>query len=144
MARLKVSQTIDAQPAVVWADVQDVASHVEWMEDAVAIRFTGGQRSGVGTTYECDTKVGPFRLRDLMEITVWEPGAAMGVRHVGLVSGAGIFTLRRRRGGRTRFTWTERLTFPWYLGGPVTAFASKPILKRIWRRSLRNLAARHA
>ena len=71
----------------VWAAVEDVGSHVEWMADAEAIRFTSASTSGVGTTFECDTKVGPLRLTDLMEITRWEPGKAMGVRHVGLVTG---------------------------------------------------------
>jgi hypothetical protein len=140
MARLRVSTTLDRQPGQVWAYVQDIASHVDWMDDAVRIRFLGPERSGVGTRYECDTKVGPFRLTDVMEITEWEPGRVMGVRHVGLVTGTGRFTLKARRGGRTRFTWAERLAFPWWLGGPVTAVAAKPVLRRVWRRNLRNLA----
>ena len=53
-----------------------------------------------------------------MEITEWRPGRAMGVRHVGLVTGTGRFTLRKARGGRTRFTWTERLRFPLLPGRP--------------------------
>jgi hypothetical protein len=142
MARIRVATTIDAQPAQVWADLQDVASHVEWMEDAVAIRFLGPSRRGAGTRYECDTKVGPFRLTDVMEITEWTPGRSMGVRHVGLVTGEGHFVLKRKRDGRTRFVWQERLRFPWWLGGPVTAVAAKPVLRRIWRRNLGNLAAR--
>jgi hypothetical protein len=142
MARLRVAVTIDAQPAQVWADLQAVETHVEWMEEAVAIRFIGSQRRGVGTTYECDTAVGPFRLTDVMEITEWEPGRSMGVRHVGLVTGTGVFTLRRKRRNRTRFTWTEQLVFPWWLGGPITALGAKPVLTRIWRRNLRSLAAR--
>jgi hypothetical protein len=142
MARLRVATTIDAQPAQVWADLQDLASHTEWMEDAVSIRFLGSRRSGPGTSYECDTKVGPFRLTDVMEITDWEPGRLMGVRHVGLVTGEGRFVLKRKRGNRTRFVWDERLRFPWWLGGPVAAQAAKPVLRRVWRRNLERLAAR--
>lgn len=151
MARIKVAVTLDATPEEVWADIEDVGSHVEWMEDAVSITITSDTDAGVGTTFDCETKVGPFRLTDHMEITSWKPGREMGVRHVGLVTGSGVFQLRpvrRRRGrharGGTRFVWSERLTFPWYFGGPLGAFAATPVLRRIWRTNLRNLAARHA
>lgn len=30
-----VSTTIERSPAEVWADVRDIASHVDWMQDAV-------------------------------------------------------------------------------------------------------------
>lgn len=142
MAKVRVSTVLDAPPDVVWADVEDIATHHEWMADAVAIRFLGEQRRGVGTRFECDTKVGPFRLTDVMEVTEWAPGRAMGVTHVGLVTGTGRFTLRRLRGGRTRFQWKERLRFPWWLGGPVGALAAKPVLTWVWRRSMRDLQRR--
>ena len=142
MAKVRVSTVLDAPPDVVWADVEDIATHHEWMADAVAIRFLGEQRRGVGTRFECDTKVGPFRLTDVMEVTEWAPGRAMGVTHVGLVTGSGRFTLRRLRGGRTRFQWKERLRFPWWLGGPVGALAAKPVLTWVWRRSMRDLQRR--
>jgi hypothetical protein len=112
------------------------------MTDAEAIRITSEQRTGVGTTFECDTAVGPFRLTDLMEITAWEPGAAMGVRHVGLVSGEGVFTITEEHGGRSRFTWRERLVFPWWMGGSVGGLIGGRIMKRIWRGNLRTLKAR--
>jgi hypothetical protein len=139
MARIRVATTIDAPPKSVWGSIRDIASHVGWMEDAVAIRFTSDGRDGVGTTFECDTRVGPFRLTDLMEVTEWDEQKRMGIRHVGLVTGTGRFTLRKARGGRTRFTWEERLRFPWWMGGPVGGTLGAPLLRRIWRRNLRNL-----
>jgi uncharacterized protein YndB with AHSA1/START domain len=142
VAKIRVSTVLDAPPEKVWADVEDIATHREWMADAVAIRFLGDQRRGVGTRFECDTKVGPFRLTDVMEVTEWVPGRAMGVTHVGLVTGTGRFTLRRVRGGRTRFQWKERLRFPWWLGGPIGALAAKPVLTWVWRRSMRDLQRR--
>lgn len=142
MPRLTVSTTIHASPARVWDVVEDVGSHVEWMHDAVAIDFTSESTSGVGTTFDCETRIGPFRLTDRMEITRWVPGRAMGVRHVGLVTGTGEFRLlARSRGRRTRFTWTERLHFPWWMGGPLGALAARPVLRRVWRRNLRDLRA---
>lgn len=137
--RISVSTTIDARPAAVWAAVEDVGSHTEWMADAVAIRFTSERTSGVGTTFECDTKVGPLRLTDHMEITEWRPRRAMGVRHVGLVTGTGVFTIARARKGRSRFTWTERLVFPWWMGGSVGGVVGGVIMRRIWKKNLRTL-----
>lgn len=142
MSRIRVSTTIDAPPARVWDDVKDIASHVLWMHDAVAIRFTSPRSSGVGATFDCDTKVGPLRLTDRMEVTEWRPRRAMGIRHVGVVTGTGRFTLRRRRRGRTRFTWTERLVFPWWMGGPIGAEVGGLVLRLVWKRNLGNLRRR--
>ena len=44
------------------------------MHDAVAIRFQSDQHRGVGTAFLCDTKVGPLKLVDRMEITDWVGG----------------------------------------------------------------------
>jgi hypothetical protein len=140
--KVQVSVQIEASPKVVWTAIEDIASHVDWMRDAVEIRFTSEQRSGVGTTFDCDTRLGPIRLTDRMTITEWSPGKAMGVDHVGLVTGTGRLTLRRSWRGRTRFGWEERLVFPWWLGGPVGALAAKPLLTAVWRRSLRDLKAK--
>jgi uncharacterized protein YndB with AHSA1/START domain len=142
MARIRVGVVLDAPPDVVWADLEDIGSHVQWMADARSIRFLTDQRAGKGTAFLCDTRIGPLRLNDLMEITEWSPGRAMGVRHTGIVTGEGRFTLAKRRGGRTTFTWRERLRFPWWLGGPFGALLGKPVLKRIWKGNLRRLATR--
>ena len=141
MSTFRVETVLAAPPDDVWDDLRHIDRHVEWMHDAVAIRFTTEAREGVGTAFDCDTKVGPIRLTDRMEITAWEAGGAMGVRHVGLVTGEGMFTLSPVDGG-TRFVWEETLTFPWWMGGPVGAAVASPVLRFVWRRNLRNLAAR--
>ena len=53
----------------------------------------------------------------------------------------GSFTLTPLDSGtRTRFSWSEKLTFPWWLGGYLGEFlGGKLILKFIWRRNLRAL-----
>jgi uncharacterized protein YndB with AHSA1/START domain len=141
MPSVRVSVVIAAPPAQVWRVVEDIAGHVDWMTDAVAIRFTSHQRSGVGTTFDCDTKIGPFRLVDRMEVTDWRPRKAMGVTHRGVVTGRGRFTLMRASRGRTRFTWRETLDFPLWFGGRVGALVAKPVLTRIWRQNLAALKA---
>ena len=141
MSQIRVAIEIDAPPARVWEVVEPVERHVDWMHDAVAIRFTGDQTRGVGTEFLCDTKVGPIKLVDRMEITEWTPGEVMGVRHIGLVTGSGRFTLEPiDLGRRTRFVWQEELTFPWWLGGSLGAYiGGKVALRPIWRRNLRGL-----
>jgi uncharacterized protein YndB with AHSA1/START domain len=141
VSRLVVAVDIDAAPEVVWTVVERIEDHVDWMADAVAIRFETSQRSGTGTRFVCDTKVGPLELADRMEITEWSPPAAMGVRHSGLVTGTGRFTLDPiDLGRRTRFTWEESLGFPWWLGGRLgELIGGKLVLRWIWRRNLRRL-----
>ncbi len=135
---------VDASPAEVWAYLEDIGSHVEWMADARSIRFLTAQRTGVGTRFECDTRIGPLRLNDVMEITEWRPGKVMGVRHTGVVTGTGRFTLKRAQGGRTQVRWDERLAFPAWMGGKVGAQAGKPVLRWVWRRNLARLARHFA
>jgi Polyketide cyclase / dehydrase and lipid transport len=141
VARLSVAIDLPATPAHVWQLVEPIEDHVEWMHDAVAIRFQTDQHRGVGAAFLCDTKVGPFKLVDRMEITEWVPGSVMGVRHVGMITGTGRFTLTPiDLGRRTRFTWDESLTFPWWLGGPVGAWiGGRLVLHPIWKRNLREL-----
>lgn len=136
MTRIRVRVFLPARPARVWAQLRDIGSHATWMQDAESIRFTSASTGGVGTTFECATRVGPFRLNDRMEVTAWEDRRVMEIRHVGIVSGTGRFTLRRVPGG-TLFTWHERLRFPWWLGGHLTGLVAKPVLHHIWKGNLR-------
>jgi len=71
----------------------------------------------------------------------------MGVRHVGMVTGTGEFTIDPVGADRSGFTWRERLVFPWWMGGPIGAFFGGFVLRLVWKRNLRNLqrvvASRH-
>lgn len=137
-----VGTVIEAPPEAVWADVADVASHVEWMDDAVSIEFVSASTSGVGTAYDCLTRVAGIELVDRMEITAWDPGKRMGVRHIGLVTGTGEFLLSDLGNGSTGFIWREELQFPWKLGGPLGAPIGRLLLGRVWTRNLRSLSTR--
>jgi carbon monoxide dehydrogenase subunit G len=140
MPGIYVSIVIDAPVEEVWSVVEPVERHVDWMADAESIRFHGDQTRGVGTRFVCATKVGPIRLQDEMEITEWEAPRLMGVRHQGLVTGTGKFTLQRSVAGGTLFAWEEELHFPWWLGGPLGELVGgRLVLKQIWKRNLRAL-----
>jgi carbon monoxide dehydrogenase subunit G len=141
MTRIRVRATIDAPRDAVWMRLADIADHVQWMADASAIRFTGERRSGVGTTIECETRIGPLRTTDAMEVTEWREGRSLGVRHAGVVSGAGRFVLDDGGPASTSVTWDERLRFPWWLGGPVGGLVAAPVLRLVWRGNLRRLAS---
>jgi hypothetical protein len=122
-----------------WAELRQIDRHVNWMADAASITFQSEQREGLGTEFLCVTKVGPIKLTDVMTITSWENERAMGVRHSGIVTGEGTFTLTAQ-GQNSVLSWDENLSFPWWMGGKIGEFVAKPILTAIWRGNLRRLA----
>ena len=163
--RIRTCITIDAPPAAVWADVKHLDRHVEWMRDAKSIHAVepagrrrklrlprrrsakppsprNRRRTGVGAEFECVTGVGPLTTTDVLVVREWRPRRAIGISHEGAVRGLGRFTLRRRRGGRTRFCWHELLRFPWWMGGPLGEVLARPLLRAIWTGNLRRLKAR--
>ena len=75
-----------------------------------------------------------------MTITQWRDGVLMGVRHDGVVTRDGRVELEAR-GDTTTITWRETLRLPWWMLGPVGAFAAHPVLARVWRANLRRLGA---
>jgi len=126
MSRVAVSVHVPGPIEAVWAEVARVEDHVEWMADARRIDFLGERRRGVGTRIAVETRFGPLRTTDVME---------------GMFTGTGRFELVSEEGG-TRFSWTEDVRFPWYLGGPIGAAVARPVLRWVWRRNLDRFAAR--
>lgn len=127
---------IDAPLPRVWAEVTDFPSHVRWMRDARSIRVEPPGEAGAGSVLVIDTRVGPFRTVDRFEITEVVPMSQVAGRHRGLFTGEGLFELSEAGPGRTRFAWREKISFPWFFGGRLGAWAAKPILTRIWRSNL--------
>jgi uncharacterized protein YndB with AHSA1/START domain len=136
---LEVGITIDAPPDKVWSVIEPIEHHVDWMADAESITFTSAIRRGVGTQFDCVTRLGPLHTTDRMGVTEWDPGKVMGIEHRGVVTGTGRFTLEPTTAGGTTFTWTEQLTFPWWMGGAAGAIAAKPALRAVWQRNLGKL-----
>jgi len=138
MARIQISQVIDRTPSEVWNEMRHIERHVNWMHDAVEIRFTSDSREGIGTSFVCLTKVGPFKTQDVMTITEWRENEVMGVAHAGLIRGVGKFTILRQGPG-SLIVWEEKLEFPWWGLGWFGLTLAKPVLTHIWKRNLRNL-----
>lgn len=137
-----VSVVVEAPIHTVWDDLARLETHPEWMADAADLDFVSERRSGPGTEILVETRLGPLRTRDRMTFTEWVAPERMAVEHRGVVSGSGAFTLESIDPGMTRFTWEERLRFPWFLGGPVGAYLARPLLRAVWRRNLARFAAR--
>ena len=138
---IEVSIDIPAPPQEVWDYAADLARNVEWMADAESISFASAQTEGVGTAFDCLTKIGPIKTTDRIEVTEWDPPHTLGIAHQGAVTGSGRFTLSPTADG-TRFTWSEDLELPWYFGGRMGQQPASMVLERVWRRNLRNLRAR--
>lgn len=140
MSEITIARDIAAPAAVAWRLLADLATHSEWMKDAVSIEFATGQTSGRGTTMRVPTRVGPFRTQDVVEVTEWVDGSSIKVDHQGLVSGTGEFEVLETAFGST-IVWREQLRFPWWLGGAITAWLAAPVLRTIWKGNLNRFAA---
>ncbi|HEX6286610.1 MAG TPA: SRPBCC family protein [Acidimicrobiia bacterium] len=138
MARVSVSRDIPAAHDLVWKALADLNTHTSWMKDARSIEFTSDQQRGTGTRMEVLTVIGPLRTTDIMEVVGWEEGKSIDVRHEGLVTGTGTLGVEPVGDG-SRVTWDENLTFPWWLGGFITAWLARPVLAAVWRGNLRRL-----
>lgn len=124
--------------AVVWEALADLGSHAAWMRDAESVVFVTDQTSGAGTVMHVETVIGPFRTLDVMEIMGWDEGHSIEVAHRGVVRGRGSLSATPRD-TNTVVAWDESLVFPWWLGGPLTAWLARPILTRMWCGNLRRL-----
>lgn len=135
MITIRIAVDIQSSVEQVWDMLSDLSSHADWMAEAESIEFLGSRTEGVGTVMRVLTRVGPLQTADILEVTEWTPPTTISVAHRGLVSGSGEFLLAPLQEG-TRFTWSETLSLPWRLGGPIGELVARPILEAIWRRNL--------
>lgn len=135
----ELSIEIDKNIADVWNHIADIKSHVLWMKDAVSIEKMSGADNSVGALYVCDTKVGPLRTRDHMQVTAYEAPTLMEMEHTGAVKGKGTFRLVATSDTKTLFIWAENLKFPWYMGGAIGKIVGMKMLHKIWKQNLEQL-----
>ncbi len=82
---VEVHSDFPVDVATLWDELSQIEHHIRWMADAQSIEFAGSQRTGVGTVFNCATRIGPFVTHDLLAITEWEHMARIGVQHKGEV-----------------------------------------------------------
>lgn len=139
--RLEVVETAAAPRATVWRVLTDWERQSEWMVDAIAVEVLTPHRRGEGVTIRCPTRLLGATVDDVMRVTGWRDEEYLEVTHLGrIITGTGAFELADIPGG-TRITWWEDIDPPL---GEVGVWGARtfvrPVVERVFRRSLRNLA----
>jgi hypothetical protein len=142
--RLDLQQDTTASRAVVWDVLTRWEEQPRWMLDAKEVHVTSPHREGLGVELRCPTNLLGFTVQDTMVVTGWEEGRLLEVTHTGrIITGRGAFELSDLPDGGTRIGWWEEVDPPLGAIGELGARVfALPIIRRIFRRSLRNLAAR--
>lgn len=105
--------TISAPVNEVWRALVEWQRQGEWMAlTRVSSSDKGADDSGIGTTIEAFTGIGPLGVLDKMKVTAWEPPHFCRVDHYGkIIKGIGEFRLVDL-GSSTRFDWYEEIKAP--------------------------------
>ena len=108
--------TINATVNKVWRALVEWEKQGDWMAlTRVSASDNGADDSGIGTTIEAFTGVGPFGVLDKMKVISWEPPHFCRVDHYGkVIKGIGEFRLVNL-GDKTRFDWYEEIKAPAFI-----------------------------
>jgi hypothetical protein len=140
MAHLEIRTFIAAAPEAVWGVLSNLERQTDWMVDLRRLDITSQERSGVGAVMDVTSELfGMPVVKDVMEITAWEPPVRMDVLHRGQFHGTGQFLLEPVENG-TIFTWVEDFEPPL---GPIGEIGFtlivRPHLMRVFARSMANV-----
>ncbi len=140
--RLEVDVPCSAPRDVIWDVLVDWERQSEWMLDAKAVHVLTPEREGVGVTIRCPTNLMGATVQDIMRVTAWEPNRVLEVVHLGsIITGHGAFELRDGPFDGSTIHWWEEVDPPLGAFGEWGASTFvKPIIRRIFTRSLTNLA----
>jgi uncharacterized protein YndB with AHSA1/START domain len=138
--RVEASVVLPAPRDKVWRRLLAWELQPLWMSDAASVRVLTPHREGPGVRVAVRTMLaGVPAFTEVLEVTVWDPPRRMELAHRGFVPGFGEWILERD-GNATRFRWTERLSLPVPVLGEAVLLAYRPVMRRLMRASLRNLA----
>jgi hypothetical protein len=126
-------------PDVVWRVITDWEAQGEWMREASDFVVVSEVREGVGVEAEATVRIAGIATRDRIRVDVWDPERALGIVHLGWVGGRGDLRLSATDAG-THLDWREELRGPWGVVGAIGLRAFRPLMARIFRRDLRELA----
>jgi carbon monoxide dehydrogenase subunit G len=140
--RLEVSVEAAAPQQVVWDVLTHWERQSEWMLDAKSVEVLTPERTGVGVTIRCPTNLLGVTVEDVMRVTAWQEPSLLAVTHLGrIITGSGAFELVPLGADRTRIDWWEEVEPPFGAVGELGAnVLVLPVLRRIFTRSLTNLA----
>ncbi len=126
----------------VWKTLVDWERQSDWMLDAKAVHVLSAHRAGVGVTIRCPTNLLGVTVQDIMRVTQWVPNEVLEIVHLGrVITGTGAFVLEDAPDGGTTIRWWEEVTPPLGRVGELGAdVLVAPVVRRIFRRSLTNLA----
>ena len=140
--RLEIVQEVAAPRQTVWDVLTEWERQSDWMLDAKEVHVLTPQRTGEGVTIRCPTNLMGITVDDVMRVTGWQEPSYLEVTHLGkIITGYGAFELSEIGPERTSILWWEEVDPP--LGAVGEWGASTvvlPIIRRIFRRSLSNLA----
>ncbi len=141
--RIEVSRYLFAPARIVWSVLTDWERQPDWMLDAEEVHVLGEQREGVGVRLRCPTNVLGLTVEDEMEVTAYEEGRRLAIRHTGrVITGTGEFVLEPDEIG-TRVVWREEIDPPLGTVGEVGARTLvRPYVGRLFGRSLDRLKQR--
>ena len=140
MAHLDIRRFIAAPPQAVWDVIADLEHQAAWMVDVRKLDIVTEQKQGAGAILHVTSELfGQPLVKDVMEITAWEPPRRMDVAHRGQFAGSGQFLLDPVENG-TIFTWIEDFRPPLgALGELAFAAVVRPHLMRVFARSMANV-----
>lgn len=140
--RLEITRHVAAPRQVLWDLLTDWERQPDWMLDAKAVEILTPQRSGEGVTLRCPTNLLGVTVQDVMRVTGWDEPRYLEVTHLGrIITGYGAFELAEDTPATTELTWWEEVEPPLGRVGEWGASTMVlPVLRRIFGRSLRNLA----
>jgi hypothetical protein len=141
--RLEVVREVAAPRTTVWAVLTRWERQPEWMLDAKDVEVLTPAREGEGVTILCPTNLLGVTVDDVMRVTGWIEPSYLEVTHLGrVITGTGAFELEQLDERRTLVTWWEEIDPPL---GAVGRWGAQtvvlPVIRRIFARSLANLAA---
>jgi hypothetical protein len=142
VVRLELVQPVAAPRDVVWSVLTAWERQPDWMLDAKAVHVLTPERTGEGVTLRCPTNLLGVTVQDVMRVTGWEEPSYLEVTHLGrIITGKGAFELAEDGPDATIVTWWEEVDPPLgALGEWGATTLVLPILRRIFARSLGNLA----
>jgi uncharacterized membrane protein len=138
---MRVAQTlyIEVPRATIWEVISDGKRYQDFMAEAERWDVVGDRSSGLGARWAIRLRVGSAPVGGLVEVTEFDEQSNLAFNAITGVSMRGRWRLRERRPGLTEVEFRLSYQSPGGLLGLIADQVSGPLVRRILKRSLRNL-----